>query len=469
MKTNKGNITVFVLVFAAVFSMLVYVIINNALLQGRLIKSNKIKQKAFLIAESGISYAAWFSSRFPNDAQDGTGQPGPYVHTVKDEESGKVIGEFSLEIKPKSYCGEINYLDVKSTGKSYENPNITKELSARIIKPSVAEFSYLINADVWAGSDRQIIGPYHSNGGIRMDGTNNSTVTSAKSSWFCTSSFGCSYPTYVPGVFGSGPNNNLWAYPRSPIDFNTLNIDLNYLKDLAQNKGGIYLPEFTGNSGDDRKGYLLVFKNNGTVDIYKVNYATWYWGYRDEYGYDYSWYYGWRRERNRITSKSYMGNYQIPSECSLIFSEEKLWVEGVINGKVTVVAARTSGSYKPEVVLNDNIIYGTGNGKDGITILAQSYILIPEFSPNNMELNGIFIAQEGSFGRSYYKYNTRNQLIINGSVVSNKRVGTSWGCPYFCSGYAQRINSYDRFLRYAPPPFTPNASSTLQIVNWSEK
>ncbi len=466
---NKGSVTVFVLVFSAILSLVVSGIVNMSVMQTKLLRVKTQKAQSFDLAEAGLNYALWFASRFPEDYQDGTGSSGPYVHTVKDESTGNNIGTFELTNSANLQCGKLQWLDVVSVGKANGQHQIEQTVSARIAKPSVAEYSYIINTDVWAGSTRNIVGPYHSNGGVRMDGTNNSTVTSAKTSWTCTYSYGCYPNQVVDGVFGSGPNSNLWRFPVNQIDFNLLSADLSTLRNLAQNSGGLYFGEFTGSAGDDKKGYQLIFKQDGTVDVYKVTDSYGYWGYRAEYKYDYSGSYGWRVERNQIKNKTFLGNYTIPSSCSLIFSEEKLWIEGTLDGKTTVVAGRTSGSYKPEVVLSDDIKYKDSDGSDGLTVFAQSHILIPEYSPYNMELNGIFIAQNGSFGRSYYSYNTRGQLIINGTVVSNDRVGTSWGCPYFCSGYASRINSYDRYLRDAPPPFTPFVSDKVKFVKWEQK
>ncbi len=472
-RNNVAIASISMVVFSAIFALIISGVINLSIAQHKLVKAKMLRQNALDLAESGLEYAEWFASRFPEDYQDGTGTAGPYTHTVKDPESGQDLGTFTIDITPHLQCGKLISMDIYSTGTAQdEKGNVFKRtLFAKLAKPSVARFSYIIDSNVWAGDTRNIVGPYHSNGGIRMDGTNNSLVTSAKSTWWCDGSFGCSPGQYKPGIFGSGPGSALWKYPTEELPFINFSSNLTELKDLAQNQGGIYLSRFTGASGSDRKGYELIFKDNGTVDIYKVTRSYWYWGKRNEYEYDYYWDYGWRRERNRIRSKTFMGNYSVPSSCSLIYSEEKLWVKGTVEGKVFVIAARSSGSYKPEIVLEDNILYNDADGSDGLTLVAQSYILIPEYSPNNMTLNGIFVAQEGSFGRSYYSNNKRNSLTINGSVVSKERVGTAWSCGwtgYFCSGYANRINSYDRFLRTDPPPFTPSLSENQIFVKWRE-
>ncbi len=64
---------------------------------------------------------------------------------------------------------------------------------------------------------------------------------------------------------------------------------------------------------------------------------------------------------------------------------------------------------------------------------------------------------------------------MNGTIVSNGRVGTKWGytiwpqCVNSWSGYNVRYNSYDRKLATDPPPLTPYVSSEYKFVEWGEK
>ena len=41
-------------------------------------------------------------------------------------------------------------------------------------------------------------------------------------------------------------------------------------------------------------------------------------------------------ENNIIANETFLGNYAIPGSCSVIFVEDRAWVEGVVKGKVTV-------------------------------------------------------------------------------------------------------------------------------------
>ncbi len=102
-----------------------------------------------------------------------------------------------------------------------------------------------------------------------MDGTANAPVTSSLSSWSCTSSFGCSPTVTEPGVFGAGPNSNLWSYPTPQVDFASIAANFSTLKSTAQSSG-LYLPRVSsGSAGTSNggRGYHLLFNSNGTVTV----------------------------------------------------------------------------------------------------------------------------------------------------------------------------------------------------------
>jgi hypothetical protein len=425
------------------------------------------------IAEAGLDYYKWHLAHYPDDIYDGEGatSTGPYVHTYEDPESGEV-GSFSLEISGNTQCNSIASVDITSTGWVSGAPSRTETVTARYARPSVGEFAYIIDSNVWAGSDREIYGPYHSNGGIRMDGTNYSTVTSGVDDWTCTSSFGCSGDPTVDGVFGAGGDSALWDDPVETVDFVGMTLDFANMQTQAE-ADGIYLPPSSG------WGYHVYFQSDGTIDVYEVDSV-----HTDSWGY--SSLDGWNRDYHIITSESFYGTYNLPSDCSLIFVEDNLWVEGTVKGKATIAAGDTDTvGVDPTVILPGNITYasGTGSGVDGLTVVAEYSVLIPIDSPDDMVLNGIFIAQNGNFGRNFYQiygyydvpyayndYVERDSLTMNGTIVSNGRVGTKWTCSgSYCSGYADRVNSYDRTLATDPPPLTPYADDEYQFIQWREE
>ena len=463
--TQKGITVVLVLVFAAVFGLSVLALTSFIFSQAQLGASKAIREQAYGIAEAGLEYYHWFLAHNPDDLQDGTGQPGPYVHTYDDPETGE-IGSFSLEVEGNTFCGQVQSIDITSTGTANADSRFKRTVLGRHALPSVAEYAFIIGDDVWAGSDRDISGPYHSNGGIRMDGTHNSSVTSAATTWTCDSSFGCDPTQSQPGIFGSGSTPELWGFPKETISFSDMAAELPDLKSFAQ-ASGVYLAPYGSTeinySGTQTAvdGYHLIFNSDGTVDIYQVTDTSGFWGYRSGIG--------WTPDFNIIDAETFIERRTIPTECPLLFVEDKVWVEGVVNGKVTVVAADLVNSYDPDVILRDDIDYSTLTGADGLTVISENAVLIPPESPDNLLLRGIFVAQGERFGRPYYPNDTKTQLTTSGTIVSSGRVSTSWGCGgSFCSGYANRDNAYDRLQTVNPPPFTPASTTTPKYILWQE-
>ena len=463
---SRGYLIVLVLVFGAIFFAIVTAFAGFVVTQSQVQFRSHDKAEALAIAEAGLNYYKWYLAHFPNDTTNGTTTPGPYIHTYSDPEGG-TIGEFSLDIASSTACGEIYAIDINSTGKSYNAPNVTRTVYGRYARPTVAEYAYIINSNVWAGDDRTIVGPYHSNGIIRMDGTNNSSVSSGQEDWVCDGSLPCDPANVgdtVDAVYGDGPNNDLWDFPAPPINFTGLTVDLVDMQDKAQNSGGLYI----GPSGDH--GYRLNFQADGTVDVYIVDSVYSYYAYNSENG--------WHVERNVITDDDFSNTYTVPADCSVVFVEDKVWLEGVVDGRVTLAAADVdSTGVDHSMILHDDITYA--DSESGLLAIAEEDVLVGLAVPSNMALNGIFVAQNGRFGRNHYstyylnwshdQYVTRSSLTMNGTIVSNGRVGTKWNCGgSYCSGFSSRTNTYDRNLVNEPPPLTPNVSDTYSFVEWLE-
>ncbi|MFQ5454196.1 MAG: hypothetical protein ACE5D6_08425, partial [Candidatus Zixiibacteriota bacterium] len=421
--------------------------------------------EALEIAEAGLNYYRWHLAHDPNDLQDGTGGPGPYVHQYSDPESG-VIGSFSLDITGKQNCGFTSGVTITSTGWTDEHSDIERTVQAKYVRSTVADFSYLINDNVWAGADREIKGPYHSNGGIRMDGENNSLVTSARETWWCTSAFGCSPAQEQPGVFGAGENSDLWRFPVPVFDFDGITIDLAQIKGLTQGGQGLYF----GPSG--KEGYHILLKADRSMDVYEINSLSSVQAYDSEQG--------WHTEYSVINSESFLGNYNIPGDCGLVFMEDNLWVgdlneESKVKGKVTIVSADLiNPGIETNIWLDGSIEYTVKDGSDGLVLMSQNNNLIGLYVPDNMALEGVFLAQTGHFGRNYYSssyspYYKRQKLEMYGSVVSNGRVGTKWSCSgIYCSGFKKRENTYDPGLSFNPPPFLPATTEKFEFKEWEE-
>lgn len=461
------------IVYGSIFLMVLGALSGYVLTQNKVQSNETASARATAIAEAGLEYYRWFLAHYPNDTQNGTGQPGPYVIPYADPEGGDT-GTIELAIAANSACGTVTSIDIESTGIPTESPTVRSTLVARYAKPTVARYSYVLNATTWAGPDRIIQGPYHSNGGVRMDGASNSTVTSSLESWLCSGSFGCSPSQNVPGVYGSGTDQNLWAHPVPQVDFAGIAADFTALKNKAL-ASGRYLPRFSSstrtNAASYWHGYRLIFNANGTVTVRRVNSTT----RLDSQQINESEELANLDDRGLISNDNAYTTLTMPSDCGLIFVEDHVWIEGVVDGKFTVVAANvTNAGVAPNAMLRGNITYENTDGSDGLTVIAENNVLITPDSPQNMTLNGIFVAQAGAFGRNRYAcpgtYEPRGTLTILGTTVSNLRTGTQWinGCPGGDAGYQNRVDVYHRALANDPPPFTPEVSGDYEFIDWRQ-
>lgn len=464
---SKGVIVTLVLVFGAIFLVIIAGLMGFILMQMRQSEEKAAWNDSLHIAEAGINYYRWCLN---NGVQSNCQMTRDYL-----DPSGNIIGKFSLQVNPTINCGQTNEVSIVSTGWTNKFSQVTRQISVLYARESVGKFAYVLNSNVWIGADHQIRGPYHSNGGIRMDGENQSLITSAQQEWTCTSSFGCgSCPTskgcrvssgscICPGVFTTTTNANsdLFDYPIPPFDFTGITVDLAQMKSSAQNGGGVYLQP-SKNINSNGKGYHLKFISDGTVQAWIIT------GLSSTYAYSIE--EGWHYDKFTITNEYLYNTYTINSGCSVIFVEDNLWPEGSIKGKVTVASANLIDSnIDTDVVLVGNLTYAVGDGTDGLALVAERNMLIGPQSPDDMTLKGIFVAQTGRFGRNHYDGNFRDNLYIYGSVISNGRVGTQWTSgSHIVSGYTNRETYFDSDLVYSPPGFVPYVDPDFININWQE-
>ena len=471
---HGGYLIVLLLVFGAIFFMVVTAFMGFVI-SGKNVSDVKLKgEQSLQIAEAGLNYYKWFLSHYPEDIQNGTNVSGPYVIPYFDPE-GDMIGEYALEIDGNLSCGVITSVDIESTGYTDSNPDIKRTVYARYTRPNVAEYSHIVNANVWVGPDREIYGPYHSNGFVRMDGNSNSIVTSGSGTNYCVNVDVChalypqgyNYWTIINGVFGAGPNHDLWSYAVPPVDFAGVTVDLSDMSNKAKNGGQWY-----DSSGE--AGYYIVFNSNGTYTLRKIT-------KKKAIGN------AWGHHKNFLNSAKLVGTYTIPSGCSVLFFEDDIWVEGTIKGKVTVAAARPgSTNVNPTVTIIGNLNYADNDS--GLLLIGEQDVFIGLDVPNNMTINGIFVAQKGKFSRPHFTTGRcdstspcfsiqnsqsslikRDSLTTNGTVVSNGRVGTKWTSGgTWVSGFNNRYDYYDRNLSINPPPLTPKISDNYKFIEWRE-
>lgn len=422
-------------------------------------------EQALSVAQSGADYYRWHLNHDPEDFTDGTGQPGPYEHTVPGQ-NGNPDATFSLDIEPPASGSSI--ITIRSTGWVDTHPDVTRTIKIRIGKASYAKYAFLHNTNMWYGTRDEIHGPVFSNGGIRMDGTHDSTVMSALETYTCGLETGCDPSETKPGIWGEGGPQELWQYPVTSVDFNSINVDFNYMKSEAQTRG-VYLPP----SGVF--GYHLIFAANGTVTVNRVTNA------RNNKG--------WSVEEGctdlyqEIQNEQFVGTYAIADK-PIIFAEDHVYVEGVVNGKVTVAAARFPIDVNDmNIWIVNNLTYLAQDGNHSVGLIAQNDIYFGLDIPQDFIIHAAMLAQSGKVIRHNYKKQgcgaqpqaVRQTLTIYGSIISYLKSYWSYGTgPQIgfgnepTSGFTFRETIYDPQLYFGPPPYFPTEPD-YTIISWEEE
>lgn len=455
-QSQAGQLLVLVLVMGAVFMIIITSFIGSVITQSRVVDFRHEQQRATEIAEAGLNYYKWYLAHYPGDTSgDGT------TTVYNDPEEG-AIGEYALTINSNSYCGQVSAMEVISTGTTYTNSDAEAIVSATYKRPTVAEYSFINNAGIRYGSSRVITGPVHGNQGVRMDGFHNSFVGAGVATYDGNDGVYTTTANATPGLF---------QFPISPIDFTGLTVDLAQMRTSAQADGIYYGPT----SG---YGYRLVFNGDSTVDVYRVTNTRNYWAYSSSEG----WHTG---ERNDITSNVQLANnLAIDSDCPVLFFEDKLWIEGEINQKVAVAAGLNTSNTQTNIVIHDDVTY-TAGVTAGLVAIAEDDVDVGIDVPTDLTANGIYIAQNGRFGRNHYvtsgsrrlpgaltSFRSRDSLTRLGSVVSNLGGGTEWintATDTHLSGFRSRVTSFDRDQVDDPPPLTPTTNDVYELQDWRQE
>lgn len=465
MKRNNGTITPALLIITGAFVVIIYSLLLLLALQLDGVQRQTAREQSLAIAEAGVEYYRWHLSHDPDDIQDGTGASGPYVHEYLDPQ-GDRIGQFSLNITASP--GSNYIVTVESTGSTDRYPNVARTVVAQFGKPALSRHAFLNNGSIWYGPGVVVNGDVHSNNGIRMDGINTGKVTSAKDEYMCGSETGCHPPTKKPGVWGVGQDQALWEFPVPAVDFDSIAADFVTMKSVAQSSG-LYLDK------SNAKGYHIIFNSDGTFDVTRVTLNQIYLGYSvPGEGLGVNGTGGCRDRELAIQTEEAVGTYN-QSDASVIFVEDDVWLEGTITSNLTVAAAGFPlTSRNNNVILPNNLMYDPNNDDVVLGVIAQNDIYITRDVPNDMILDGAYMAQKGRIMRHGYfsgcgqsSTSIRNSININGAMITYGKSYWNYGDPLE-SGFLNRIINYDSNLFYNAPPYYPT-SGEFELLNWSEK
>lgn len=475
---NKGNITPALLIIASSFIIVIYAILFVLTLQFDFSQRQVAADKTLQIAEAGINYYRWHLQEDPDDFADGTGTEGQiYEHTYSDPQGGDV-GTFSLEIDPPTESSQT--ITIISTAWTDQFPGIKRKIVTEYGKITLTKYAFLHNSNMWFSDDITVTGPVFSNGGIRQDGTNTSTVESAKETYICGVETGCqdqascksectwdagSSTCTCPGIWGNGEIDELWNYPVTNIDFDSIKVDFSSMKTAAMANPTGYLGPSTG------QGYHLIFSDTGDVNVYEVTGTSTVKGYSIEYGCE--------DMQQNIVSETLVGTYSL-SSTPIIFVEDNVWVEGTVNGKTTVAAARFPlGTFNAVIWIPNNLVYLAKDGNHKLGLVAENDIVFTKNVPEYFYLNGALLAQNGRTIRHHYGYfgcksgepdKNKKEFNFYGSLISNLRSywNHSSGPKSPASGFTKTTLDYDQTNFGDPPPFFPSFGG-YEFLSWQEE
>jgi hypothetical protein len=490
------------------------VVLTNLSVVGRSVDS----QQAFNIAEAGLNYYLWHLNHNSTDFKDGLTTPstpdaalgyGPYTHNYIDKD-GAVSGTYTLWVKAPVSGSTV--VTVRSIGQA-AGTKIKRTVQGQIGSPSFASYGVVSDSSLWFGKTETADGPVHSNQGIRMDGANTSTASSASTTYVPSTQYGgdggakngvwCSTTVTSPVDCASRTKSD-WVYPVTSIDFNQVSNSLCTIKKVAlaaysqtsaiagqsnactqvpATRTNTYLPQ-RSTTFNLTKGYLVQLNANGTYDLFYVN-------AENDLATTYS---------TALTLQSVATNITIPA-AGVIYAEDNVWVRTNPNykGRVTVAAGRlssASSSTYANIVIADQMLYSTKNGTDAIGLVAQDSVIMAPYAPPrtgsfDFEVDAAVLTQTGEvWYPGVYRSdtnrctrgwaNSNQRLIFYGSVATRQTWTWSWingssqcgdaalvsGTGYI-SGPVTNVTQYDYNLKYSPPPSYP-ITAGYNFLSWRE-
>jgi hypothetical protein len=222
-------------------------------------------------------------------------------------------------------------------------------------------------------------------------------------------------------------------------------------------------------------GYHILFFSDGTFRINKVNTTDYLEGYSvPGQGLGAEGIGGCRRIYQIITDEEPIGTYNV-TDSPIIFMEDDIWVEGVVNGRVTLAAARFPiVSSDVNIYIPNNITYNSHDGSTVLGLVSQNSIFINKDVPDDFKIDAILMAQSGKVIRHGYfdwcgdtEGAVKQKLTINGSIISYFKSYWNFGSGPD-SGFIEREINYDVNAQFNPPPYYPTQGE-YEFISWIEE
>lgn len=475
-KNKKGQILIQIVVISVISVVFIGGLASWAIMNIKVDRKVMNKEIALQIAEAGVDYYRWHLAHAATDYQDGTGASGPYAHDFSDKD-GNIIGQFILDISPPAAGSTL--VIIKSTGKVWADPNISRKIEVQMATPSLAKYAVIANDTMRFGEGTEVFGPIHSNGGIHFDGLAHNIVTSAKDKYNDPDHSGgdeFGVHTHLNPVDPFPPNpaptrQDVFMagrqFPVPAADFTGITADLAQMKTDAQSSG-----RYFASSG--ALGYHIVLKIDDTFDIYRVNTlvpvpngCTQAAGQQN-----------WGTWSIAAGGETFLQNWAFPVN-GLVFIEDNVWVNGQIDtARITIASSHfpDNPAHRTSITVNNDLLYTNYDGQDVIALIAQGNINAGFVSEDDLRIDAALIAQNGRIGRYYYRppsgeqtrcspYHIRQTLTLYGMIATMERYGFAYTDG---TGYQIRNLIYDANLLYSHPPSFPLTSDQYTILSWKE-
>lgn len=482
-RSRRGSVLAFALVIMLAVSIILTSIVGFVVSQLQYSLKQNDRERALQIAEAGVHFYKWYiahqlDGRTANqiqafwDSHAALGQTTPYGGTFDD-------GRYSLTVTPPPSGSTFIY--IVSVGRTDKNPGLERTIRVRLRRPSWSENAVVSNDYVNFGPGTEVFGKIQSNSGIRFDGLAHNLVSSSVASYNDPDHTGgeeFGVHTHVNPPPGVGINDTFRSaeaapnaipdrpdvfqagrqFPVPPVDFNGFLGDFSLMKSEALAGQGRYFD----NSGQGRR---IILKSNGTYDACTVHSFV---ASTNEIN-------GYNENSGGGTCSDCSGqcvtNYPIVDK-GVIFVENNVWLEGVLDSKkLTVVAANLISSSTKTMYISHGITFAHANCSESLGVIGQQDVEITRDSDNFLTLDAALMAQLGRVGRSDYTGANaiRDTITVNGAIVSNQRYGFAYADLFgsHTSGYIHRYLNYDNNLLYCPPPYFPTGSQYF-IDLWEE-
>ncbi len=311
----------------------------------------------------------------------------------------------------------------------YDSVKVISEVL--MTRDSFSKYSYFSDAErtssgsnIYFYSDDEISGPVHTNGTFKMSGSPAFYGhVSSPNKWR-------GYDGTVEG--GATPKfngtTNFSAKTRELPDATKINA----LKSSAASEGLVF----------NNVSYLIM-KDDGSIDVYEYTRRGW----------------------------SSVKNYPRSAHNGIISSSEKIYLEGVVDGGITIHS-------EDEVELYGDIEYEVDpitdpDTDDLLGVVSEGDILIDQNAHSrkgskDLTLHGSYMALGDSFTvESYSSGSFRGDLNLLGGIIQKTRGAVGTFSRYGNTGFAKKYE-YDVRLGSAIPPHFPR-ESVFSIVSWKER